>query len=140
MTSVRLARMRRLLAFGCCAVYLVFGFVAGVAHVHESAGHPEDTHGLHVDHAHLDSAVDHGPAGHHEPASPENGDGRVDSLHLTAMALRSFDTSQRVLPATLSVGGTIEPPGRVSVRGEDLPQQRGEPPRSGPTRLRAPPA
>jgi hypothetical protein len=142
--------MRRLLALGCCAVYLVFGFVAGAAHVHESADHHEDMRGLHLDHAHLGEAADHEPAGHHEPVSSENGDVRVDALHvrhhdgdalyLTATALRSLDSGLRVLPATVSVGATIDPPGLISVRSDELPDQLTGPPRNGPTRLRAPPA
>jgi len=142
--------MRRLLALGCSAAYLVFGFVAGAAHVHESADHHEDMRGLHLDHAHLGEASDHEPAGHHEPGSPENGNARVDARHvghhdgdalyLTATALRALDSGLRVMPATVSVGGTVDPPALISVRSDELPDQLRGPPGDGPTRSRAPPA
>ena len=142
--------MRRILALGCCAAYLVFGFVAGAAHVHESADHHEDMRGLHLDHAHLGEASEHEPAGHYEPGSPENGDVCVDARHvghhdgdalyLTATALRSLDLGLRVMPATVSVGGTIDPPALISLRSDELPDQLRRPPNYGPTRPRAPPA
>jgi hypothetical protein len=142
--------MRRILALGCCAAYLVFGFVAGAAHVHESADHHEDMRGLHLDHAHLGESSDHGPAGHHEHGSSENGHVRVDvrhvghhdgdALYLTATALRSLDSGLRVMPSIVSVGGTIDPPASSSIRSDELPGQRRGPPSNGPTRPRAPPA
>lgn len=142
--------MRRILALGCCAAYLVFGFVAGAAHVHESADHHREMRGLHLDHAHLGQASDHEPAGHHQHGSPENGDVRGearhvghhdgDALYLTATALRSLNSSLRVMPATVPGGGTIDPPALISVRSDELPNQRRGPPRNGPARPRAPPA
>jgi hypothetical protein len=142
--------MRRLLALGCCAVYLVFGLVAGAAHVHESADHHEESGGLHLDHTHLGEDAGHEPAGHHEPVSPENGDPRVDArqvgqhdgdvIYLTATALRSLDSGLRVMPATVSVDAAIDPPGWISARSDELPDQLRGPPRYGPTRPRAPPA
>ena len=136
--------MRRILALGCCAAYLVFGFVAEAAHVHESADHHEDMRGLHLDHAHLGEASDH------EPVSPENGDVRVDARHvghhdgdalyLTATTLRSLASGLRVMPATVSVGGTIDPPALISVRSDELPNQWRAPPGNSPARPRAPPA
>ena len=150
MTSGRLCRMRRILALGCCAAYLVFGFVAGAAHVHESADHHEEMRGLHLDHAHLGEEPDHEPAGHHEPGSPENGEVSVgaghvghhdgDVFHLTATVLRSFDSGLRVMPAAVSVGATIDSPALISVRSDEPPHQLRGPPRNGPTRPRAPPA
>ena len=150
MASIRLRRMRGILTLGCCAAYLVFGFVAGAAHVHESADHHEDMRGLHLDHTHSGEVADHGPAGHDEPGPPENGDVRVDARHvehhgedalyLTLTALRAHDSGLRVAPATVSVGETIVPPASISVRSDELPNQRRGPPPDGPTRPRAPPA
>ncbi len=145
MTSVKLGRMRRLLALGCCAAYLAFGFVAGAAHVHESADHHQEMRGLHLDHTHLGETVDH-----HEPESPENGDARFDAqyvgdhdgdaLYLTATARCTLDPCLRVMPAIVPVGATFDLPSLIFVRGDELSDHLRGPPRNGPTRLRAPPA
>lgn len=142
--------MRKILVLGCCAVYLTFGFVAGAAHVHESADHHEEMRGLHLDHAHLDDSADHRREGHVGHGWPEGGDRRIDARHvghhdgdalyLTAKALRSLDSGLRVMPVTVSVGATIDPPTGSSDRTDELPNQLRGPPRKGPTRLRAPPA
>ena len=148
MNSIRLRRMRRFLALGCCAVYLAFGFVAGAAHVHESADHHEETRGLHLDHVHLGGS--HKQESHLGHGSSEDGDARIDArqvghhdgdaLYLTATALRSFDSSLRLMPATVSVGATVDPHSASSDRDETMPDQMRGPPRKGPTRPRPPPA
>ena len=118
--------------------------------MHESADHHEESRGLHLDHAHLGKAADHEPAGRPEPIAPKNGGVGIDARHvghhdgdtlyLTATALRSLDSSLRVMPATVSVVTTIDPPELSSVRSDELPDQLRGPPRKGPTRPRAPPA
>jgi len=147
MNSIRLRRMRRILALGCCALYLVFGFVAGAAHLHESADHHAESRGLHLDHSHLGSADHDHHLGH---GSSDDDDVRFDSRHvghhgegdvlyLTATALRSLD-SNRLMPAIVSVGVTIDPSSATSDHDEALPGPPRDPPRKNPTRPRAPPA
>ncbi len=143
--SVKLSRMRRLLALCCCAVYLAFGFVAGAAHVHESADHHEASGGLHLDHTHFGDGVDH-----HGRATPDNGEARVDARHvgdhdgdalyLTATARCTLDPGLRVTPATVSVDAAFDLPALILVRSDELSDHLRGPPRNGPTRLRAPPA
>jgi hypothetical protein len=130
--------MRRILALGCCALYLAFGFVAGAAHLHGSTDHHEETRGLHLDHVHLgdsdDRGHDHQRRLGHESTHDE------DVLYLSATALRSIDSSLRLMPATVSVAATIEPPGAMSDRDEAILRQPRDPPRKNRPRPRAPPA
>ena len=125
--------MRKILALGCCALYLAFGIVAGAAHWHESADHHAESRGLHLDHAHLGDTDDHEHPGH---PSPHDG----DVLYLSATALRSLDSSVRLMPATVSVGATIDPPAAMSERDEAAPGQQRDPPQENRIRPRAPPA
>jgi len=133
--------MRRLLALGCCAVYLAFGFVAGAAHLHEAADHHQEMRGLHLDHSHLGEALhvphENGNAGD-ETRHVGHHDG--DAFYLTVTALRSFDSGLRMMPATVSVGATIDPPSLISIRRDERSDQLRGPPRRGPTSPRAPPA
>ncbi len=145
MTSVKLSRMRRLLAIGCCAAYLLFGLVAGAAHVHGSDDHHREMGGLHLDHTHVGDAADH-----HAPMPFEDGDGSAaaryavehdgDALYLNATARCTLDPGLRVMPASVSRGATFDPPALILVRNDELSNHLRGPPRNGPTRLRAPPA
>ena len=134
---------------GCCAAYLAFGFVAGAAHVHESADHHAQTRGLHLDHAHLGDSADHDHehnARHESPGGDVRFDTRHvghhdgDALYLSATALRSIDSSLRLMPATVSAGVTFEPPSAMSDCDETMADPPRGPPRRSPTRPRAPPA
>ena len=132
--------MRRLVALGCCFVYLTFGFMAGAAHVHEAADHHEEMRGLHLDHDHLgetsgapsdegEAGFDARHVGHHEG----------DVLYLTVTAQRSLDSGLQLVPAMIALGATIEPAVFVSTRRDGPDRLRG-PPKLGLTPSRAPPA
>ena len=142
--------MRRLLALGCCAAYLAFGFTAGVAHVHDAADHHDEMRGLHLDHDHLGEVADHGPTGHRHPASPGAGEAHLgtrhidhherDALYLNVTAQCLVDSGLRVAPAVLVVAATTDSAIAVSgLRSERQGPQRG-PPGADPTPSRAPPA
>jgi hypothetical protein len=128
--------MRRLLALGCCALYLAFGFVAGAAHLHESADRHAESRGLHLDHTHSGHSADHEKERKLGNESRHDG----DVLYLCAIAIRSIDSSLRLMPATVSVAATIDPPGPMSDRHEAILRQPRDPPRKNRPRPRAPPA
>jgi len=138
--SARLRPMRRILALGCCVLYLVFGFVAGAAHLHESADHHAESRGLHLDHAHVGHATghEHGSSAHFDARHVAHHDG--DVLYLSATALRSLDGNTRLMPATVAVGATVDPPTATSDHDATRPGHSRAPPRSSRTRPRAPPA
>jgi len=139
---------------GCCALYLLFGSVAGLAHVHESADHHQESRGLHLDHGHLDDPDGHDRHhGHHhyhatesarEPATRTAG-GRVehhdnDALYLNAAANRSVLPKIFQMPAVVSAREVVDPPPQVFDRGDSTTGQPRDPPRKTLPRLRAPPA
>ncbi len=141
--------MRRILAVGCCALILTFGFVAGTAHMHESADHHEDSRGVHLDHIHVDDLDDHG----HGYASSDEGDEEQvrfgvrhdahhegDVVYLDAAAVRPLGSRLRLIPATVSAGVSIDPHLVVTQRDEAIPDQPGDPPLTSRLRPRAPPA
>ena len=113
--------MRRLLVLGCCALYLSFGSMAGLAHVHASADH----------HDH-----DHDPG--HGPRHTDHHDG--DAVYLEATAARSLDRSVRPMAAIVSVDAWADPPLGASNCVEAVTSQPRDPPQKFPPRLRAPPA
>ena len=135
--------MRRILTLGLCALYLAFGSVAGLAHMHGAAGHHERSRGLHVDHAHLDHADDHEHPGHDEDnagvASPHADHNKDDAVDVDAAAARWLP-NVRVLPAIASVGPAIDRPSLMRETWGDRPGQPRDPPKKFPPRLRAPPA
>lgn len=142
--------MRRLLALSCCALYLAFGSIAGVAHVHRAADHHDEMRGLHVDHAHLGHATRHVSDEHHQRARSKPSESRVEGLHvahhdddalqLRVTARRLSDPGLRVIPATVVATATVDAPSFVSLRrGESSDPLRG-PPRECPVPARAPPA
>ena len=129
--------MRKILAMGCCALYLAFGAVAGLAHVHESADHHEESRGPHLDHdnerefaAMADEGVDLRHDGHHD----------CDAADLNATVARSGESIVRTLPAIVPVGDVIDPPSPASNRDDVVKGSPRDPPRETPPRLRAPPA
>lgn len=142
--------MQRLLAIGCCALYVGFGFVADLAHVHEAADHHAEMRGLHFDHAHLGAASDHDSAGHHAPPSSERrgaptdarhvGHHDADVLYLAVAANRALDAGLHAMPALVSSHGTTDPPAAGSARNDEPADRLRGPPRKGRTRPRAPPA
>lgn len=142
--------MRRLLALGCCAAYLAFGFLAGAAHVHEAAGHHDEMRGLHLDHTHVGMGSGHEGAVRHEAGPPHDGGAHLDAQHiehhdgdalyLNATAQRSVDPGLRLLPAMVAVGAILDPPATVSVYRNELSDPLRGPPRTGPTAPRGPPA
>jgi hypothetical protein len=145
-----MARMRRLVALGCCALYLAFGATADLAHVHQSADHHEESRGVHRDHRHLSAPVDHHHHGHHEHGDVEQGELPIgarhaahhegDVVYLTATAVRSQQSIARTMPAIVSTGTAIEPSLPVTSREGVPATQPRDPPRKIPPRLRAPPA
>jgi hypothetical protein len=128
--------MRRILALGCCALYLAFGFVAGAAHLHESADHHAESRGLHLDHTHVGNSADHQQEPRIENESSHDG----DVVYLSAPALRSIDSGVRLMPATVAVGATIDPPSTISDWDQEMPRRPRDPPRTTRIRPRAPPA
>jgi len=142
--------MRKILALGCCVFSLAFGFVAGAAHVHESADHHEEPRGLHLDHVHLGDSAGREQERQSRHESPHDGDARLDPWHvdhhdgdvlyLSATAIRSIDSSLRLMPTTVSMGATIDPSSAMSDRDDAMPGQPRDPPRKSRTRPRAPPA
>jgi hypothetical protein len=141
--------MRRILTLGCCALLLTFGFIAGAAHVHESADYHEDSRGVHLDHVHLNDLGDHG---HGYDGSDEGdvGQARIgekhdahhdgDVVYLDAAAVRSLGSSVRLTPASDSTGVVIVPPLVVAHCEQAMPGQQRDPPRRSRIRPRAPPA
>ena len=137
--------MRRILTLGLCALYLAFGSVAGLAHVHGPSGHHEESRGLHVDHAHLKHADDHA----HEHTGDGDGGallahGHVDhhdgdAAEVSASAVR-WHPNVRSLPAIVSVGSVIDRPSLTRKTAGEGPSHPWKPPRKIPPRLRAPPA
>jgi hypothetical protein len=142
--------MRRTLALGCGALYLVFGFMAGLAHVHESADHHQEYRGLHVDHGHLNDSGDHdhhhghsreAASGHEEQIHARHADHHDgDAIHLNTTASLTLDSNARVMPAIVSASTVIDPPSSSSELDETFSRQPRYPPRKIPPRLRAPPA
>jgi hypothetical protein len=126
--------MRGIFVLGCCALYVAFGFVAGAAHLHESADHHAELRGLHLDHVHLGAGHEQERHLEHEP--PHDG----DVLYLSATALRSLDANVRLMPATIAFGATIDPPSTMSDRDDALAGRPRDPPPRIRTRPRAPPA
>jgi len=136
---------------GCCALYLGFGFVAGMDHVHESAGHHEESRGLHLDHGHLSSSGDHDHQ-HHDRThggTDERAPGfdarhashhDDDAVYLNATATRSVDPGARLAPAIVSAGTVVDPPSSRFGRDEAMSGSPRDPPRKIPPRLRGPPA
>ena len=139
--------MRRIFVGGVCALYLAFGSVAGLAHVHGTAGHHDESRGLHLDHAH----VEHHGDRHHDGSRKDRDDAgaQIDSRHvehhasdtvyLGQTAVRSLP-NLRVLPAVVSVGPTIDSPVLASETESVRPGRPRDPPGKIPPRLRAPPA
>jgi hypothetical protein len=138
--------MRGILALGSCALCLAFGFVAGVAHVHESADHHENSRGLHLDHTHLDHPSDHDHVhGSHgkdqdglDVRHPDHHEG--DAVYLNGTATRSFEPGPRPVNAIVSVGAVAESPSMTSDRHTAVTAQPRDPPHKIPPRLRGPPA
>jgi hypothetical protein len=146
--------MRKILAVGCGALHLAFGFLAGHAHVHRSADPHGESRGLHLDHGHVsdghdgDRRHDH----HHEGGSggAAHDEGRFqgrhadhhggDAVYLSETPVRSVDWSGRTMPAIASVGALIDPPSSASDRNDTAMGKPRDPPRGAPSRLRAPPA
>jgi ABC-type Zn2+ transport system substrate-binding protein/surface adhesin len=127
--------MRKLLVLGCCALYLSFGSMAGVAHVHESADHHDGARGIHLDHGHLSDSSDHDHDDHHRHTDHHDD----DAVYLEATAARPLDSSVRLMPAVVSVDAWVDPPSRPSNCDEAVTSQPRDPPRKFPPRLRAPP-
>lgn len=135
--------MRRILTLGLCALYLAFGTVAGVAHLHGAAGHDERSWGLHVDHTHIDHADDH-DVPHHDDDGTVVDDRHADHhnddvVGVDAAAVRWLP-NVRVLPAIAYVGPTFDSPGFERKTWGERPDQPRDPPKKFPPRLRAPPA
>lgn len=142
--------MRRPVALSCCVLYLAFSLIAGTAHVHRAADRHDELRGLHLDHAHLGHAVDHGPDGHDHPANPESSETRIEGLHvehhdgdaleLKITADRVFAPGFRVMPATVVTIATVDAPSFVWLRGAESSEPLRGPPRRGLVPARAPPA
>jgi hypothetical protein len=138
--------MRRILTTSLCALCLAFGSVAGLAHVHGAAGHDEQSHGLHLDHAHLDHHGDRD----HDDSPPDRDDVDLavhsrdldhdtgDAVYLSGPALRLLP-GVRVLSAIVSVRSTIERPTLSAQTERERPNHPRAPPEKIPSRPRAPP-
>jgi len=141
--------MRRFLALSCCAAYLAFGLVAGVAHQHQSADHHAQSRGLHVDHAHMGHSAEHGRQHRHQHPSPHDGGARSevghvehhegDALYVNAPVMRSLDSTVLLVPATAASTAVVDPPDIMRIHRQAPPRQPKDPPRKRPTRRRAPP-
>jgi ABC-type Zn2+ transport system substrate-binding protein/surface adhesin len=130
--------MRRLLVLGCCALYLSFGSMAGLAHVHESADHHDGSRGIHLDHGHLSDSSDHEHENDHDRRHTDHHDG--DAVYLEATAARSLDSSVRPMTEIVSLDAWVDPPSSTSNCDEAVTSQPRDPPRKFLPRLRAPPA
>ncbi len=134
--------MRRISAVVCCAAYLVFGPLAGHAHVHGAASHHAEARGLHLDHAHLSGIDSHNRSGFRSTADVEArhvGHHDGDAVDLSAWAVRVL-ANARVLPAIFAGAATTEQPSDVSATLPEGPRPPRGPPTKIPPRLRAPPA
>jgi len=137
-----ISRMSRgILALGCCALYLAFGFTAGVAHVHRAADHHDQSRSVHLDHAHVtagpgehrhevprDGMIDVRHVGHHEG----------DAVYLDAAALH-VPMDARVLPAVVSAPPAVDRPVVAAEIRLARPSRPRDPPAKIPPRFRAPP-
>lgn len=139
----------------CCAFTLLFGLVAGRAHLHESTGHHGGPRGLHLDHRHLSNAAGHEhdhfavPHGTHERDDMAAGHGPVDAHHVDGhgddivylTVVVSVQPRVQATPAIEPIEAAIAPPPSRSTRlhAATRATPRG-PPRKIPPRLRAPPA
>ena len=132
--------MRRILAVGCCALILTFGFVAGTAHMHESADHHEDSRGVHLDHIHGYDSSDEGDEEQVRFGVRHDAHHEGDVVYLDAAAVRPLGSRLRLIPATVSAGVAIDPHLVVTQRDEAMPDQPGDPPLTSRLRPRAPPA
>ena len=128
--------MRKILALGCCALYLAFGVVAGMAHVHESADHHEESRGLHLDHDHAHEAASDQTLRIAAATVQHHGG---DAFYLNATATQSVDPGSRETPAIVSDGSALGPPALVPDRVESGSGPPRDPPCKTPPRLRGPP-
>ena len=149
MNSARLREMHRILALGCCALSLMFGYGAVAAHWHELADHHPGSQGLHFGHVHLTDPTDHEHEHHlrHEPShnrdthfDVRHGHHHGDLVYLSTTAVRPLDSKHRSTHATVSVSATIDPAAAMSHCHAATPDQPGDPQQESPTRPRAPPA
>lgn len=128
--------VHRLVALACCAFTLLFGLVAGRAHLHESADHHGIQRGLHLDHLHLSNAAGHGPIDAHHV------DGHGDEIvYLTTAVVVSVQPRVQATPAIEPIEAAIPPPPSRStwLHAAARATPRG-PPHKIPPRMRAPPA
>lgn len=146
--------MRRILAWGCCALTLAFGFVVANAHVHDSGGHHAESRGLHLDHGHLgrsnhhDAHGDHGHGhdhghdhghGHANTAQGMAGGHHHDGLYLNAAVARAAGSGIRNVMAVAVAGPVVQAPAVSSDRTPVETADPADPPDKIPPRLRAPP-
>lgn len=131
--------MRRVLAIGCCALWLGFGSLAGLAHVHHSYDHHDDSRGFHLDHSHLAHAEDHDHGDLHlTPDHHVNHHGE-NVAYLSDGAIRAAHGA-RLLPALVPAAPTVESTASSAEALTGRPCKPREPPERFLPDLRAPPA
>ena len=140
--SLSSPEMRKAVAIACCALYATFGSMGGLAHVHDSADHHEESRGLHLDHAHFGNSGAHGHSDHQHSATfdfrhVEHHEG--DAVSLTTDAANPGQNT-RVAPAIAAARRAIEEPSRSSTTVAQRPNSPRGPPNGNPPRLRGPPA
>jgi len=130
--------MRRVLAIGCCALWLGFGFLAGMAHIHHSDDHHDWLGELHLDHNHLAHAADH-DHGQTPGIDTEEADHHGHNVaYLNESAVRVVQSSP-VLTALIQAAPIVESPFSRAEISTPRPGKPREPPEKLLPPLRAPP-
>jgi hypothetical protein len=140
----RILNMRRVLAIVCCAIWLGYGSLAGIAHIHHAAGDHHVSMGLHLDHTHIDHATDPGHDHGHllltDELCPEQADHHGHGIAYMSDGAVWLPHGAKLLPALLPAAPMVEsvPTWIASITA------RPDNPRDPPDRLlpllRAPPA
>lgn len=133
--------MRRIAAVACCMLWLAYGNLSRLAHIHATST-PDQLHGLGLDHAH-DS---HG----HEPIEDDHshelgwavgtpGAHHDGPVYMTPNAVRP-DAKLIVVPVDPAGEALMAPQAPSETEPLDGDQQPRDPPSKRPPGLRAPPA
>src|SRR5687767_13285203 len=97
--------MRRMVATACCLLWLCYGSLSGLAHIHADHA-PDQMHGLGLDHAH-DSHEQ--ATGHDHPGQSHTGRFASDAHHDSPL----YWTSSAVKPDARSALASIDLAGEV---------------------------
>ncbi|MCP3978497.1 MAG: hypothetical protein GY716_04065 [bacterium] len=134
--------MRRFLVLGGCALYLVFGSLAGLSHVHAAAEHHDPTQTLHLDHAHFGDAAHHDRHHPHPHGTAPEPACHVDHHTDTTISLGAIgvlaQAGPRVPAMTVRIA-LVEPTPTTRLEARDASPPPESPARRSPTPSRAPP-